>query len=131
MDHLAIRGEYLLANFPGLWEMVHGQVEDIIEGGSAGDFTTTGRYSGGTHGDPTGKRAIHLYEINNLAGELWKVRSWIDTQLPPGDRPLLVAAWRAGPLGWRWVARELRTGVAECIDRWSHLCNNLQVILDR
>lgn len=124
------RAEYLLQNFPGLWYQVNEDIEDTFGCGSHEVYVEIGR-GHGSHSDPTARRAAKLYDANILTGDLARVRQWIDTQLPPEDRHLLLAVWRAGNLGWFWVARELRSEVVECIYRWNRLCTNLQEFLDR
>lgn len=124
------RAKYLLENYPALWAQARGEVEDALEGNRGPGFVEVNRDQGG-HSDSTAARAAKLLEANILAGDLNRVRMWIDTRLPPEDRPLLLAVWRARNLGWWWVARELRREMARCVDRWNQLCNDLQEFLDR
>lgn len=122
------RAKYLLENFPGLWAKAQGEVEDIIEG--CGHRELSGIQGAGGHSDPTGNRAARLAEAHDLTIILEKVRQWIDKELPPGDRPLLLAVWRY-PFGWYWIARELHRGVPECRNNWIHLCSKLEDFLSR
>lgn len=122
------RAEYLLRNLPGLWTQFNENIEDALEGSSHGVYVGIGR-GHGSHSDPTARRAGRLYEVNILAGDLALVRKWIDTQLNPGDRLLLLAMWRQGAFGWFYVARTLRTEAGKCKEQWSRMCKQLEEYL--
>ncbi|MCL6558131.1 MAG: hypothetical protein K6U74_04880 [Firmicutes bacterium] len=116
---------YLLRHFPVLWEQACLMAENALEGGSHGDLTGTGRHPTGSHGDPTARRALALVQARSLKSKLKLIEQWINTRLPPEDRPLLLAIWRYGWLGWPAVARELGRGAGECRRRWAVMVKGL------
>lgn len=125
MDITPKAAGYLLRYYPSLWNQIRSREEDTLEGGAHGDYSGSGRVPLGVHSDPTTARALALAEVSTLAGKLEQVREWIDTQLYPGDRSLLLEVWRSRELSWRWTARQLSLGVSECLERWSKLVEQL------
>lgn len=116
---------HLLKRFPVYWQQALIDVEDDLEPSSSGNFDTVNRHGQGGHSDPTGDKALRLVDLSDLIDKLKKIRQWIDQELHPEDRALLVAMWRVGVYGWRVVARELRWEVQTCVLRWESLLTSL------
>ena len=94
----------LLSGYPMLYNYVTGRREDIIHGYRQGCFGSI-RSSGGVS-DPVLSKVVRLDELSRavLVGRL--VRRWIDYELQPEDRPVLLAVWRGAKLDeGRWRHR--------------------------
>jgi len=117
--------EYLLRHYPTLFQQVRERAADAVEGGNHGDLSRINRRPQGGHSDPTARKALALLEAGDLAAQLSLIREWIDTLLAPEDRPVLLAVWRQGFLGWERAAREVGLEAVECQRRWSGMVTQL------
>ena len=116
---------YLLKYFPSLHEQAQRQAEDALEGNVAASLTEN-RHGQGGYTDQTARRGIALAEASVLADKLTLVRQWIDEELNPDDRLILLSVWRGNRWDdWHWVSREMRMGVNECRQRWNRLIQGL------
>lgn len=120
---------YFLYNFPGLSEAAAEKRADILEQGRQGAFA--GGFRGGGTPDPTAYRAILLADGSELERILSQVGQWINFEMPPKDRPLLLAAWRLGRFGWHWVAKDLKVEVWQCRFQWDKLTAGLAAYLNQ
>lgn len=111
--------------YPIFWEQAQEMVAAALFGGSCGDYTGAGRRVEGAHSDPTMMRALRLLEARELQEQLALVRRWVDCELRPEDRPLVLAVWRVGWLGWRTVGRELGLPGWWCRSRFDELTQQL------
>lgn len=123
------QANYFLAHFPVLTREVRNRRDDIINQCRQEAFAGGTRGSG--HSDPTANKAILLADGSVLEDILCGVRAWIDADLPPQDRPLLIAVWRSRNYGWFYVSRELKREVRRCQARWSILTSHLAVHLNQ
>lgn len=125
----AAQAAYYLANFPSLSQQVYNRRDDIINQYRQEAFAGGNRQSG--HSDPTAKKAILLADGLAVEDILYNVRLWIDTQLSPRDRPLLISVWRSRDYGWSYVGRELNTEVWRCQARWHTITIQMAAYLNQ
>lgn len=118
---------FFLANYPALCENLESQRENIIEGYR--QSAVAGGRGGSLHSDPTARKAILLLELSDLITILRLVRQWIDCELIPNRRPLLLSVWRLGKYGWQHVAKERCMGVVQCQEWWQQLTESLLTYL--
>ncbi len=123
MDLNSKQAAFLLYNFPALMEQIELRRENILEG--CRQSAVAGGRKGSGHSDPTIKKALLLIEDSEMVKTLSLVRQWIDEELPPVARPLLLSVWRVGKYGWSWVAKDQDEGVKACRDGWESLVENM------
>lgn len=122
-DHAA---GYLLLHFPELTEQARHLADDALHGNRGRDLSQPQRRSEGQVSDSTMKRGLQLAEALTLSDHLARVRQWIDTEMPPGDRELLLTTWRTHQYGeWKLVAKELGRDLTECLDWWNAMISDL------
>ena len=121
---------YLLKYFPNLYEQAQRQAEDALEGNVTVNLTKMRSGQGG-YSDRTGQMAVTLAEANLIASKLILIRQWIDEELNPDDRLILLSVWRSNRWGgWWWVSREIGLEVCGCRQRWDRLVQGLAAWLE-
>lgn len=99
-----VLAERLLRGYPMLYNYIAGRREDIIHGYRQGCFGSI-RSSGGVC-DPVLSKVVRLDDLSRIVATGRLVRRWIDYELQPEDRPVLLAVWRGAKLDeGRWRHR--------------------------
>lgn len=113
--------EKLLRNYPALTAYVSGRRLDILSNYSA--YT---RSTETNHADPTGNRVVKILELSKLERALKITAKWLDNELFPDNRSLLLDVWRGYP--WRFIAR--REGW-QCMETWNQMTTSLANYMNR
>ena len=120
---------YFLMNYPSLTQAAHNRRDDILNQGRQEAFTGGIKPSG--HSDPTAKKGILLADGNELEVILRQAYEWINNELSPHDRPLLLAVWRLGKYGWYYTAKDQGREVWQCRYRWENMTAALAAYLNQ
>ena len=97
--------ELFLLNYPAMTDYLVNLRESILHGGRTFTFSRSG-YTG-SYSDTTAKRAVRLVEISTLEKVLSLIGQWIENELQPKCRPVLIDRWR----GYTWPVIAKRRGV--------------------
>lgn len=123
------RAAYLLRYYPILFEWLENSREDIFHGYRQTAYVGGNRGSG--HSDPTARKAERLLKLQHIEGLLAGVGEWINNDLEPYDRPVLIEFWRLRHLGLHWVARSLNMEAWRCKARWDIMTKSLMNYLKK
>ncbi|MDZ4042539.1 MAG: hypothetical protein U1D96_03490 [Eubacteriales bacterium] len=101
------RASYILGNLPVLMRRLKAARVTVLHSGGTRSINSN-RKSQGLHSDPTAKKAFHLLELRDKTRELRLVKLFVEREIVLyEDRQLLLAVWRSGRYGWRFIARTL------------------------
>jgi hypothetical protein len=120
---------YYLANFPNLTRQAQDRREDILNLYRQEAFAGGNKQSG--HSDQTASRGILLADGSEIENILNSIKKWIDLEMSPGDRALLIAVWRSRHCGWHYVSKETRLEVWTCYSKWITLTKQLAAYLNQ
>ena len=110
------QAEYLLLNYPSLSAELYNRQQTILQRYRQRAFSGGSRYTG-RYSDPTGSKAVRLLEAEEEGRHILLVGQWINTELRPRDRPLLINRWRRH--NWPDIARRQGVDAWECIIAWN------------
>ena len=111
------QAEQLLAEFPVIFQGLANQRINILHSGRKNCDVTSSRRSTGAHSDPTAARALTLVKIDTSVQLLVLIRKWLDYELKPQDRVLVICTWRR--LSWETISKKHQmVGVRACQKNW-------------
>lgn len=116
------QAEYLLLNYPSLSAQLHNEQQNILQRYRQTAFACGIGHSY-SYSDSTGSKAVKLVMLEGEYRNTILISKWIDTELRPRDRPLLISRWRR--LDWLEISRRLGVDAWACITAWNMMAMQL------
>ncbi|CVK17542.1 hypothetical protein [Sporomusa sphaeroides] len=110
------QAEYLLLNYPSLSAQLHNEQQNILQRYRQTAFACGIGHSY-SYSDSTGSKAVKLVMLEEEYRSTILISRWIDTELRPRDRPLLINRWRR--LDWMAISRRSGVDAWTCITAWN------------
>ena len=88
------QAEYLLLEYPAMWNAMQERREQILDASGCGEAYHCGMGGGGGHSDRTYKTAARLVALDEEKFLVRVVREWLSVEMDPADRAFLLLLWR-------------------------------------
>lgn len=118
--------EQILIHYPEIYNLA-GARDNILNTYRQQAYAAIRRRSG--HGDPTLGKTLRLLQLADAAAAISATGRWIEEELHPADRPLLLQVWRG--LGWSTIARRGGVTVSATITTWTSMITNLTTYINQ